>query len=129
MIKRLINHHINWWKKKFELGDYKSSYRVIYPSQDPELKDDEAYILGDLEHKTFDIVFSRDSEGSIDEKLIVHELTHMLLWRLSEFSDKIINTYIGSTKAEDMAKTQKEELEDELTEHLSRIFMRLKKRN
>ncbi|MBI4436907.1 MAG: hypothetical protein HY590_05830 [Candidatus Omnitrophica bacterium] len=91
-------------------------------------KDDAAMIDIALGEKRLEIYLNRKDRRTWNERLIVHELTHVFLYRMWEFVDQLIQKGYRGRKAQEALKAAYENLEDETVDRLVAVFLKLKRR-
>ena len=122
--KRIIRN----WLKSFELDNYKVKCTVRNPKDVKGFrKEDAAMIDIALGEKKLEIFLNRKDQQIWNEKLIVHELTHVLLYRMWEFVDHLIQKGYKSRKAQEVLKAAYENLEEEAVDRLVSVFLKLKR--
>jgi len=123
---RRIAHN---WLRILELDTYRVKTHIRNPKDVKGFrKDDTAMIDISLGEKTLDIYLNPKTKKDWDEKLIVHELTHVFLYRMWEFVDHLIQKGYQSQKAQEALKAEYENLEEETVDRLVSIFMKLKRK-
>ena len=80
-----------------------------------------------LGEKKLEIFLNRRDRKTWSERLIVHELTHVLLYRMWEFVDHLIQKGYKSRKAQEALKAAYENLEEEAVDRLVSVFLKLKR--
>ena len=116
------------WLKLFELDKYKVRCKVSRPKKTKGLqKGDSAIIDIALGEKRLEIFLNPRNRKAWNESLIVHELTHVFLYRLWEFVDRLIRKGFPGRKAQAALRAQYEGLEEEAVDRLVAIFLKLKR--
>ena len=116
------------WLKIFELDKYKAQCKISRPRKTKGLqKSDTAIIDIALGEKKLEILLNPKNKKAWNESLIVHELTHVFLYRLWEFVDHLIRKGFPGRKAQAALRAQYEGLEEEAVDRLVNIFLKLKK--
>ena len=122
--KRIIHN----WLKSLELDNYEVKCTVRNPKDVKGFrKEDAAMIDIALGEKKLEIFLNRKDQETWNEKLIVHELTHVLLYRMWEFVDHLIQKGYKSRKAQEALKAAYENLEEEAVDRLVSVFLKLKR--
>lgn len=117
---------INKWLKLFDLENYAVKCFVRNPKQIKGLrKDDSAMIDIALGEKKLELYLNRKDPRIWDERLIVHELTHVFLYRMWEFVDHLIQKGYKSRKAQEALKASYESLEEETVDRLTSLFLKI----
>jgi hypothetical protein len=82
-----LNKILEKWIKTFQLDDWKIDIEITdFKRKDFKQSGD---IKIDLENKTARLLMT-DKPFRNEESTIVHELTHLLLWKFDMFSEKVI---------------------------------------
>ena len=116
------------WLKLFELDRYQARCKICHPRKNRGLlKGDTAMIDIALGEKKLEIFLNSKNRKAWNESLIVHELTHVFLYRLWEFVDHLIRKGFRSRKAQGALRAQYEGLEEEAVDRLVGIFLKMKK--
>ena len=116
------------WLRLFELDRYQARCKICYPRKSKGfLKGDTAMIDIALGEKKLEIFLNPKDRKAWNENLIVHELTHVFLYRLWEFVDHLIRKGFGSRKAQAALRAHYEGLEEEAVDRLAGIFLKLNK--
>ena len=116
------------WLKLFELDRYHARCKICHPRKNKGLlKGDTAMIDIALGEKKLEIFLNPKNRKAWNESLIVHELTHVFLYRLWEFVDHLIRKGFRSRKAQAALRAQYESLEEESVDRLVSIFLKLHK--
>ena len=116
------------WLKLFELDRYQARCKICYPRKSKGLlKGDAAMIDIALGEKKLEIFLNPKNRKAWNESLIVHELTHVFLYRLWECVDQLIRKGFRSRKAQAALRAQYENLEEEAVDRLVAIFLKLNK--
>ena len=116
------------WLKLFELDRYQVRCKISHPKKKGGfLKDDTALIDISLGEKRLEILLNPKNRKAWNEGLIVHELTHVFLYRLWEFVDLLIRKGFQSRKAQAALRAHYEGLEEEAVDRLVNIFLKLKR--
>lgn len=116
------------WLKLFELDKYRARCKISQPKRTKGLqKDDTAMIDIALGEKRLEIFLNPKNRKAWNESLIVHELTHVFLYRLWEFVDHLIRKGFPGRKAQAALRAHYEGLEEEAVDRLVCIFLKLKK--
>ena len=117
---------VDKWLKSLELENYRVKCTVRNPKDIKGFrKDDAAMIDIALGEKELEIFLNRKGQKAWSEKLIVHELTHVLLYRMWEFVDHLIQKGYQSKKAQEALKAAYENLEEESVDRLVSVFLKL----
>ena len=118
---------VDKWLKSLELENYRVKCTVRNPKDIKGFrKDDAAMIDIALGEKELEIFLNRKGQKAWSEKLIVHELTHVLLYRMWEFVDHLIQKGYRSKKAQEALKAAYENLEEESVDRLVSVFLKLR---
>ncbi len=121
--KRIVHN----WLKKLELDNYQVKCTVRNPKDIKGFrKEDAAMIDIALGEKRLEIFLNRKGRHIWNEKLIVHELTHVFLYRMWEFVDHLIQKGYKSKKAQEALKAAYENLEEETVDRLVSVFLKLR---
>lgn len=121
--KRIVHN----WLKKLELDNYQVKCTVRNPKDIKGFrKEDAAMIDIALGEKRLEIFLNRKGRQIWNEKLIVHELTHVFLYRMWEFVDHLIQKGYKSRKAQEALKAAYENLEEETVDRLVSVFLKLR---
>ena len=119
-------HFLKKWLKLFELDRYQARCKICHPRKNRGLlKGDTAMIDIALGEKKLEIFLNSKNRKAWNESLIVHELTHVFLYRLWEFVDHLIRKGFRSRKAQGALRAQYEGLEEEAVDRLVNIFLKL----
>ena len=122
--KRIIRN----WLKLLELDNYQVKCFIRNPQKIKGFrKEDTAMIDIALGEKKLEIFLNRKDQQTWNEKIIVHELTHVLLYRMWEFVDHLIQKGYKSRKAQEALKAAYENLEEEAVDRLVSVFLKLKR--
>ena len=125
---RNLSRLLQKWLKIFELDRYQARCKISHPRKTKGLqKDDMAMIDIALGEKKLEIFLNPKNRKAWNESLIVHELTHVFLYRLWEFVDRLIRKGFSGRKAQAALRAQYEGLEEEAVDRLMSIFLKLKK--
>ena len=123
--KRIIHK----WLKLLELTNYRAKCSVRNPKEVKGLrKGDAAMIDIALGERRLNIYLNRSDRRTWNEKLIVHELTHVFLYRMWEFVDQLVQKSFRGRKAQEALKAAYESLEEETVDRLVAIFLKLRRR-
>ena len=122
--KKIVNN----WLKLLELEHYQAKCSVRNPREIKGFrKNDTAMIDIALGEKKLEIFLNGKDPHTWNEKLIVHELTHVFLYRLWEFVDHLIQKGYRGRKAQEALKALYENLEEETVDRLASVFLKLKR--
>ncbi|MBI1976777.1 MAG: hypothetical protein HYS56_04630 [Candidatus Omnitrophica bacterium] len=126
MTEEQIDRRIHLWQKRLHLEDFEIHWNIFPAKTVPELEDGSPACVhvAQSDRKIF-ISFAKEQAHAIDEELIVHELSHAFLTRLDEFSTHVIDTYVPDRKARSLIILQKDDLENEIVDWLTRVFLKL----
>ena len=117
------------WLKLLNLDNYRVKCSVRNPKEIKGFtKDDAAMIDIALGERRLEIYLNRRDHQTWNERLIVHELAHVFLYRMWEFVDQLIQKGYRGRKAQEALKAAYENLEDETVDRLVAIFLKLKRR-
>ena len=123
--KRIIRN----WVKLLELENYQVQCHVRNPKEVKGFrKGDTAMIDIALGEKKLEIFLNRKDRQTWNEKLLIHELTHVFLYRMWEFVDHLIEKGYKGQKAQEALKGAYENLEEETVDRLVSIFLKLRHR-
>lgn len=123
--KRIIRN----WLKLLELENYQVKCHVRNPKEVKGFrKGDTAMIDIALGEKKLEIFLNRKDRQTWNEKLLIHELTHVFLYRMWEFVDHLIEKGYRGQKAKEALKGAYENLEEETIDRLVSIFLKLRRR-
>ena len=118
---------IHKWLELLELDGYRVRCSVRNPKDIKGFKkEDTAMIDIDIGERTLEIYLNKKDRKAWDEKLLLHELTHVLLYRMWEFVDHLIEVGYRGQKAQRTLKGSYENLEEETVDRLVTVFMKLK---
>lgn|GEM_PF-3000401 len=121
--KRIIRN----WLKLLELENYQVKCHVRSPKEVKGFrKGDTAMIDIALGEKKLEIFLNRKDRETWNEKLLIHELTHVFLYRMWEFVDHLIEKGYKGQKAQEALKGAYENLEEEAVDRLVSIFLKLR---
>ena len=116
------------WLKIFELDTYRARCSVSRPKRGQGIRKDDAAVIDiSLGEKKLEIFLNPKNRKAWTEGLIVHELTHVFLYRLWDFVDHLIRKGFHGKKAQEALRTHYESLEEEAVDRLVGIFLKLKK--
>lgn len=116
------------WLKLLELDNYQVKCFVRNPKDIKGFrKEDTAMIDISLGEKRLEIFLNRKDRETWNERLIVHELTHVFLYRMWEFVDHLIEKGYKSRKAQEALKGAYENLEEETVDRLVAVFLKLRR--
>ncbi len=122
-LKKILHN----WLKILGLESYEVKCTVRSPREIKGLaKDDAAMIDISLGEKRLEIFLNPKDRKKWNEKLILHELTHVFLYRLWEFVDELIQKGYYDPKAQDALRATYERLEDETVDRLVGALLNLK---
>ncbi len=124
---RKIERIIHKWLKILELENYTVHCFIRNPNEIKGFrKDDTAMIDIALGEKRLEIYLNPEAKKKWDEKLLLHELTHVFLYRLWEFVDHVIQKGYRGQKTQEVLKAAYENLEEETVDRLVSILLKLK---
>lgn len=124
--KRIVHN----WLKLLELDNYEVKCFVRNPKDVKGFrKDDTAMIDIALGEKKLEIFLNRQDRQTWNEKIVLHELTHVFLYRMWEFVDHLIQKGYQGRKAQEALKAAYENLEEETVDRLVSVFLKLKRRS
>ncbi|MFH1857724.1 MAG: hypothetical protein ABH845_02305 [Candidatus Omnitrophota bacterium] len=124
--KRIIQK----WLKLLELDDYQVKYAVRNPKDIKGFKKEDAAMIDiDLGEKRLNIFLNRKDPRIWDERLLLHELTHVLLYRMWELVDQLIQTGYKDETAQKALRAAYENLEEETIDRLVLVFTKLERKS
>lgn len=124
--KRIINK----WLKLLELDNYQVKCAIRNPKDIKGFKKEDAAMIDiNLGEKKLNIFLNQKDRRAWNEKLLLHELTHVLLYRMWEYVDHLIQAGYSDQKAQNALKAAYENLEEETVDRLVSVFLKLRGKN
>jgi len=124
-----VRRFLKKWLKILELDKYRIRVTTSRLKHNKgSLKDDIAMIDISLGEKKLELSLNPENRKAWNESLIVHELTHVLLYRLWEFVDLLIRKGYRGKKAQRALRAQYESLEEESVDRFVNTFLKLQKK-